>query len=96
MRLLHGYWIYVTHIHRDGSKSGNFNIADVSILKWILLVIMLIGLVPVIGDLLKGVMRIIYLNLIVMVKKFPSLPIKQQFGKAVDASMPYIDKLLQT
>lgn len=81
-------------IYKDGSKSGNFKPNEVSILKWLLLVIMMIGLVPALGDLLKGVLRIVYLQFMAISKTAGNLPIAQQFDKAIDASMPYIKQLL--
>ncbi|MBE9591692.1 hypothetical protein IM753_12080 [Moraxella sp. K127] len=81
-------------IYKDGSKSGSFKPNEVSLLKWLLLVIMMVGLVPALGDLLKGVLRIVYLQFMAISKTAGNLPIAQQFDKAIDASMPYIKQLL--
>lgn len=82
-------------IHKEGSKSGSFKAKDVSFLKWFLLVIMLVGLIPALGDLLKGVLRIIYLEFKAIAKTAANLPIAKQFGMAIDNAMPYIEKLLR-
>lgn len=82
-------------IYKDGSKSGGFKAGDVSFIKWFLLVIMLVGLVPALGDLLKGVLRIIYLQFVRITKTAGNLSLIQQFSRAIDASIPYINQLLQ-
>lgn len=82
------------HIHRDGSKSGSFKANDVGFLTWFMLVIMLVGIVPAFGDLLKGVLRIIYLEFRIIAKTTSNLSVVGQFIKAVEASMPYIRQLL--
>lgn len=81
-------------IHKDGSKSGSFKFNEVSMLRWMLLVIMLVGLVPILGDLLKGVIRIVYLYFKALARKTINQPLLRVFGNAIESALPDIDRLL--
>lgn len=84
----------VYHIYEDGSKEGSFDFKKVSPILWIGLVIMVIGVIPFLGDVLKGVLRIIYLQFIKLIKTTSKTATRILFRKAIENSMPYIDELL--
>ena len=78
----------------NDSSTNKLDFGKVSPLLWIALIATLIGVIPALGDLGKGVFKIILIFFKKALRTMGDIPLAKIMAKAIDDAMPHIKELL--
>ena len=82
------------HIYNSATKDGKMDFSKVDKLLWFALIATLIGVIPALGDLAKGVFRIIIIFFKRAMRVAKHTDAVKLMAKAIDDAIPYIAELL--
>lgn len=82
------------HIYDSATKDGKVDFSKVDKLLWFALIATLIGVIPALGDLAKGVFRIIMVFFKKAMRAAKHTDVVKLMAKAIDDAIPYIADLL--
>lgn len=82
------------HIYNSATKDGEMDFSKVDKLLWFALIATLIGVIPALGDLAKGVFRIIIIFFKRAMHAAKHTDVVKLMAKAIDDAIPYIAELL--
>lgn len=82
------------HIYSSATKDGEMDFSKVDKLLWFALIATLIGVIPALGDLAKGVFRIIMVFFKRAMRAAKHTDVVKLMAKAIDDAIPYIAELL--